>query len=317
MKTASSYPMCLDALRRVKVWPFGIFVAGLGLIAGCNSQPAETPIAENPPPVAPVAATTPEATQAPRMAYQAVTEFNGKSNVVFTLDINGATVGSYSTDKAQNDITNSLHDGLNDIKVSWTADPTMPSYGAARIKLQSQSNGKWNDVMTREVRRDTPAGATTINLQIGMPPAQSSPTEAVPSTGTSANTAAEPAANTVTAGETSIVPDATPTTAAFADKYLLKTTYSSLAPGSFDVTINGQTVGSYNSASNRDISSYLKPGVNEITVSWQAAQTITNRFADSKLTIGVFREGKWSTVANQTITQAQPRGERTWKINVQ
>ena len=283
----------------------------LSALAGCTKQPdpsapATQTAIEAPPATQTVETETLEAAPASvAEPYRVVTDYVGNSRAEFTVIINGATVGSYNTDNVENDISSYLQPGQNTVKVAWTADPSMNSVEKARLKIQTKRGGSWNDVITREVRRGTAAGDSELEIQVGPPapgqmPAVAQAPAAMPDAPAPATDAPAPAT------------DAPAPAPNLSEKYIVKTKFSSLAPGEFNVTLNGESVGSYSANSNQDITPRLRQGLNRVIVKW--AGKSRNRFSKSELTIGVNRGGKWSTVGNAVIDRDNLQGSKTFEF---
>lgn len=287
-------------------------------LAGCPANNSDPPV----PAPAPVESTAPPSpptttTEAPTVTepYRVITDNVGKSNVEFTLMINGATVGSYNTDKVENDISSYLQSGQNIIKVAWTADGSMKSYEKAQLKIQTQRAGNWNDIVTREVTGKTAAGESEINIQVGPidtnAPAAQQPTLDIPNQPLSASPT-----ETTPVEQVPVAPaNANPSN--LSDSYIVKTVFHPWSPGEFNISVNGTQIGSYSSKSNRDITSNIKPGRNRVTVAWQAADSVRSSVVKSTLTIGVNRGGKWSTVGNASINSKSLSGKKTFEFTAQ
>jgi hypothetical protein len=299
----------------------GLFVSSAALMilltAGCGSQPTSeetsgsrgTPITVAEPSSVPEPDTVPTPTPTPAEnaagQYRIKTEYLGRSHATFNVAINGATVGSYSTD-GEADVSSFLRPGANDIKVSWTDDPGMSAVGTVRLRLQANRNGSWSDVLTREVRRSTKAGESTTTIQT------------TPELASSSDQASATSASVGTVGDSPTPIAATPAApipAALAEQYSLKIDFHPFAPGEYNVTINGTLVGSFNSDGNQDITPFLKKGPNKVEIAWKKTAEPRDRYSVSKLTIGVQRDGKWNTVANQELRSGTADGNRTVTIN--
>ncbi|RYG38945.1 hypothetical protein EON81_02330 [bacterium] len=110
---------------------------------------------------------------------------------------------------------------------------------------------------------------------------------------------------------------ATPATAVapkITEKYVVKVDPNVFIPAQFTLKINGEEVGNYDSKSNIDITEFVKAGKNKFTVVYAPTGPYKNRFAATVLTIGVNRNGKWSTVMKVSATQGSPKGTRTLTI---
>ncbi len=95
------------------------------------------------------------------------------------------------------------------------------------------------------------------------------------------------------------------------EKYSVRVKQTALAPAEFTLKINGEVVGSYSDDAQVDVTDRLKPGKNTFVVVWKASAPIKNQFASSSLTIGVYRNGRWSTAMNVAAKKALPKGTRT------
>ena len=293
-------------------------------LAGCPAKQPDPPVpapAAEPalaPPATNEAALTEVVAPAATEPYRVITDNVGKSNVEFTLMINGATVGSYNTDNVENDISSYLRPGENTIKVAWTADSSMNSFEKARLKVQTKRGNNWNDIVTREVARDTSAGDSEIKIQVGpidpTMPANAQPTIDIPNQPLPASPTTQTPPVETTVEQVPVAP-ANSGSPSLSEKYIVKTDFSSLVPGSFDVSVNGVSVGSYSTDSNQQLNQYIRPGRNRVTVKWQGKSN--NRFSKSVLTVGVNRGDKWSTVGNVTMSPDSLQGEKTFDFTAQ
>ncbi|RYG49113.1 hypothetical protein EON79_02425 [bacterium] len=110
---------------------------------------------------------------------------------------------------------------------------------------------------------------------------------------------------------------ATPATAGapkITEKYVVKVSPNIFIPAEFTLKINGEEVGNYDSDSNIDITEYIKAGKNTFTVKYAPTGPYTNSMAKTILTIGVNRNGKWSTVMKVSASKASPKGTRTLTV---
>lgn len=103
-----------------------------------------------------------------------------------------------------------------------------------------------------------------------------------------------------------------PAKGALTDHYSVKVKVNSMAEGEFTVLLNGEQIGSFSTDANRDITDLVKPGKNKMVVRYKASESIKNPFAQTVLTLGLERNGKWSTVANQGIRKSDSSGSKTF-----
>jgi hypothetical protein len=325
-------------MRRIWIAP----LVGLA-VWGCKPQEAaqETPSPTSQPSPAATSttvATAPSPSPSADMAngsYRVQTHYFGKPNVEFSVFVNGSQVGSYNSDNVNADISQYLANPSNQVKIAWTGDPQMSRVDYARLSIQSERNGEWNDVITREVRRSNRGGEATLNIQTAPntgtassasmpasedPSAMASPTPSSSSSSSTNSTASVGSSNSTgiigdTGLDTSALSSAEQTpssTPALAETYVVKTMFHVWAPAEFNVKVNGTEVGSFSTDSNQDITSLLKPGKNQVVVSWNVSGEPRSKYALSKMTLGVNRDGKWSTVGNIGADSAHKSGTKTF-----
>jgi len=307
----------------------------LGMVAGCRSGAEKQPDAAKAPTNASKSEDTKMASANEKEEdssasadiggkYRVRIVAGGRSNVAFTMMLNGQDVGTFNS-SATNDVSAQVRPGKNDIDVKWTNDREMPTYSSATLFVESQrpDSTEWNTVFSREVRKDTAGteakGAFTAGSSEGIAPmtassdspgpgAMQSPPPDASSTfnGNNLTTSPEPSPS-VSASDTSA-----PASAGngLTEKYSVKVTTNTMAPGEFTLVLNGEEIGSFNTNANQDITALLKPGKNVGIIRYAASKEISNQFADSTMTVGVQRDGKWSTVANQAIRKDSPKGEK-------
>lgn len=100
------------------------------------------------------------------------------------------------------------------------------------------------------------------------------------------------------------------------DRFIVKT--RSVGPGEmpeFRVTINGSDVASTGSG-NTDITSMFDLGKNKIQVAWTPSQgTNLNRNWYVELTVGLQRNGQWSTIVKKQLPQSTEKaGTSTYTV---
>ncbi|MES2464308.1 MAG: hypothetical protein V4671_27420 [Armatimonadota bacterium] len=242
--------------------------------------------------------------------YRVRTRYNGKTTVEFGVFVDGTQAGSYNA-AAEADITPLLRPGKNTVRVTWTADPDMERYESALLYLETKRGGNWSTVLSREVRKDTAAGDTTLVLDTSGPEAA-----APPVVGAEVSAAATPAPAESVSSESSVAapsPAATvsPSPPALASRYSVKVDVNQFVPANFALTLNGTTIGDFTGDANQDITQDVRPGKNVLTIAWKHTGPVTNRFSDSTVVLGVERGGIWSTVANQKVGSGTKDGQRS------
>lgn len=98
------------------------------------------------------------------------------------------------------------------------------------------------------------------------------------------------------------------------ERYSVKVVESQQAPTEFVLKINGEVVGSYDGMAAVDITDRMKAGKNTVVVTWKALAPIKPAYATTTLTLGVYRNGKWSTAFTVSSRKATPKGSRTTVI---
>jgi hypothetical protein len=73
-------------------------------------------------------------------------------------------VGSYSTGGAIADITRYIKPGLNDVQITWTADPNMWYIAVAELIIEAKQDEQWHAIITRNVAKDTKAGESKAHI---------------------------------------------------------------------------------------------------------------------------------------------------------
>jgi hypothetical protein len=83
--------------------------------------------------------------------------------------VNDVQVGVYSTHHAIADITRYLKPGLNEVKITWTADPNMEG-PFAQLVIEVKQGDQWNPIITRQVTKNTKAGESKTHIPIETKP---------------------------------------------------------------------------------------------------------------------------------------------------
>jgi hypothetical protein len=280
--------------------------------SGCGEKPApvEEPSAASSVAL-PVASSSPavsdEDETAVKTPYRIRVVYSGKSTVEFSVFVNGTQIGSYNSG-SESDLTPSLAPGKNAIKVVWTADPNMKSYESARLFIETNQEEKWNTVLSREVRKETAAGETTLNLDINGPGTAPAETSEL----SSASPSIEPSATaSVMSPEVSPSAVSSSSPSAVSTRYSIKVDVHEYSPANFSLALNGTTIGDFTSDANQDITQDVRPGKNVLSITWKHTGPVTNKFSQSKVVLGAERNGTWSTVANQGVGINTKDGSRT------
>ncbi|MGV3618782.1 MAG: hypothetical protein ACO1SV_25950 [Fimbriimonas sp.] len=109
---------------------------------------------------------------------------------------------------------------------------------------------------------------------------------------------------------------ATPAKSALTDRFTVKTRMIGVgALPEFRLTVNGSDL-SFGANGETDITSFLNPGKNELVLRWEPSiEGGRSVHYASQLTVGMLRDGKWSTVVNQRIPQSiKEPGSKTYTI---
>lgn len=99
------------------------------------------------------------------------------------------------------------------------------------------------------------------------------------------------------AGTSTFVFLAKPSSTARPGKVSLFGKFHPSQPVQFDIALNGEGISSLDSDGNFDLTPFLKPGKNVVTVKYGASQT-KNQFSQSNLTIGQQVGNKWVSLFN-------------------
>jgi hypothetical protein len=97
-------------------------------------------------------------------SYRIRTDYYGYGvNVEFSVFVNGVQVGDYSSGDAKADITRFIKPGVNEVRITWTADPNMTEvYHYGRLLIEVRQGEEWNPLITRQVTKTTKAGESTL-----------------------------------------------------------------------------------------------------------------------------------------------------------
>lgn len=123
------------------------------------------------------------------------------------------------------------------------------------------------------------------------------PKPGVTATVTATTTATVTATVTVTATPPAT---ATPLVPALSNRYILKTTIMDQVPVVFDVSANGQPVGSFEARSEQDITQWVKAGTNTLEIRHHALHPGNPHF-NSTLTVGEQTPTGWNTLGKVTV----------------
>lgn len=160
---------------------------------------------------------------------------------------------------------------------------------------------------------------TTDQAPISAPAARATMAPSTTMT-TSATPSPEPTPGAISSTDTISSPETMPSAAPspaseLQEQYTLKVVFSTAVPATFDVKINGDPAGSFTANSEQDITPLLKPGKNSVTIHTVPGEVKRqSKYLDSKLTVGVNRGGKWSTVITHTVKTDSTETTKSYTI---
>jgi hypothetical protein len=251
-------------------WPLASL--GLALVLGGCGQKESAPTTEG---AAPLAGQNPAPTSEPTPATSAATAARMNVSVeegTLTISLNGRKVGDYQS-PLQLDVTPYLKPGQNTITLAWTES----TRGSARIQYAlAATPDKYNDISSFNLLGSQGKQAGTKSLDFNLPnpdgslpaveaatPSDASATAAPESAETTSPSAA-PAEN---AAPAPVAPAETPQKAPSSGVKAIMSVSSNDTP--ISVSLNGQSVGDFQSYLKIDVGRYLKPGKNQLQVNWK------------------------------------------------
>jgi hypothetical protein len=105
----------------------------------------------------------------PAESYRIRTDYfaevgHSDSNVEFSVFVNDVQVGDYGSGGASADITRFVKPGLNQVRITWTADLNMGWRDYAKLIIEAKQGEQWDALITRQVGEKSTAGEINAHI---------------------------------------------------------------------------------------------------------------------------------------------------------
>jgi hypothetical protein len=105
----------------------------------------------------------------PAESYRIRTDYfaevgHSDSNAELSVFVNDVQVGDYGSGGASADITRFVKPGLNQVRITWTADLNMGWRDYAKLIIEAKQGEQWDALITRQVGEKSTAGEINAHI---------------------------------------------------------------------------------------------------------------------------------------------------------